>query len=127
MALIIDKKTKDPLQEVGKTKTVDGIKTELHKESPKLDKIESTKKKGFFRTTFEELLKVDWPSAEKTINWSIMVFLFTVIISITLGFFDHIFSAGIGFVECTSPQARGNSTTFDQCGLELADNLTFRN
>jgi hypothetical protein len=56
-----------------------------------------------------------------------MVIIFTVLISLFLGFFDHVFNAGIDFVDCTSPQARGQDTTLEQCGRELGDNLTFRN
>jgi preprotein translocase SecE subunit len=126
MALVIKDKSKDPLKETGKSKTLDGIKSEPQA-SVKPNKIDPTKKKGFFRTTVQELRKVDWPGFKQTFNWSIIVILFTILISITLGFFDHVFNAGIDFVDCTSPQARGQDTTLEQCGRELADNLTFRN
>lgn len=126
MALVIKDKSKDPLKETGKSKTLDGIKTDSQR-PVKTGKIDPTRKKGFIRTTVEELRKVDWPGFSKTANWSIIVIIFTVLISVTLGFFDHIFSAGIDFVDCTSPQGRGENTTLEQCGRELGDNLTFRN
>lgn len=126
MAIVVKDKNKDLLKEVGKNKPLDGIKT-TPKPSTKVEKTDKAKKVGFLKSTLEELKKVDWPGFQKTINWSVIVIIFTFLISVTLGLVDHIFSASINFVDCTSPQGRGNSTTLEECGLDLANELTFRN
>ncbi len=126
MALIIKDKVKDPLQKPAKSKNLDGIKTES-KILPENKQTEKSKRIGFFRSTLDELRQVEWPTFKQTMSWAMVTIIFTIMLSLTLGFFDHVFAAGINFVDCTSPRGRGESTTIAQCSRELVDYLTFRN
>jgi len=64
------------------------------------------KQPGFIKSIFAELAKVEWPSAGYVINWSIVIVIFTVFFSLSLGFIDNIYESGIKFVACTSPEGR---------------------
>ncbi len=82
------------------------------------------KKPGFIKTTIEELRKVNWPGLSYVLRWSSIIILFTVLVSLSLGLFDHIFTGGMKFVDCTSPS--GRKQTVQSCGQELSEYLTFR-
>lgn len=127
MAIIIKSKTGNSLKKTNKSQlTVDGIKTESKLSAPS-DGVAKPAQKGFIKSTIAELRLVSWPSLQQTFKWGVVVILFTVLISMILGFTDHIFSASIKFIDCTSPQGRGSSTTWDECARDLANQLTFRN
>jgi preprotein translocase SecE subunit len=83
------------------------------------------KKTGFITTTIDELKKVNWPGINYVLRWSGVIIMFTVVVALTLGFFDHLFTGGIKFVDCTSPT--GQNQPVKQCGDNLVLYLTFRN
>ncbi|GEM_PF-1253746 len=126
MALIIKNRIKDPLQQSSKSKNLDGVKVGTRTVSDS-EKAQKPKKMSFLSSTICELKRVEWPTFKQTMSWAAVTIVFTIMISLTLGFFDHVFAAGINFIDCTSPRGRGESTTIAQCGRELADYLTFRN
>jgi preprotein translocase SecE subunit len=99
--------------------------TGLKEEQPDTPKAEKNQKKpGFIRTTIEELKKVQWPSFSYVIRWSGIIIMFTVVISLSLGFFDHLFTGSIKFVDCSSPI--GQNQPLQKCGENLVTYLTFR-
>jgi len=103
---------------------LEGKKTDK-KASEKPETIKLEKKPGFFTSTINELKKVEWPGLRYVVNWSLAILLFTAVLSLFLGFADHIFSAGISFANCTSP-ANSDSRTVQECSDELVTKLTFR-
>ncbi len=46
----------------------------------------------FLREAKEELLKVNWPSRQQTINYTLIVIGISIVIAIFLGGLDYIFS-----------------------------------
>lgn len=124
--MAITRTKKDSLVETKLSeKIVTDIKT-TDKETEKNvePKATKTKKPGFIATTIDELRKVRWPSWQYVLRWSGVIILFTFVFSVSLGFFDHAFTGGIKFVDCTSPQSRNQS--IQSCGIELGEFLTFR-
>jgi preprotein translocase SecE subunit len=100
------------------------------KDSDKPKETKSTKKKverkpGFITSTISELRKVEWPGFRYVVNWSLTIIVFTTVFSLVIGFADHIFSAGIGFANCSSP-ANEDSRTVQECADEFVTNITFR-
>jgi preprotein translocase SecE subunit len=82
------------------------------------------KKPGFIKTTIDELKKVEWPKFDYVVRWSGIIIMFTIVIAIALGFFDHLFTGSIKFVDCTSPA--GQNQPLQKCSEDLATYLTFR-
>ena len=78
---------------------------------------------------FEVLSKVKWPTWKQTMGWSLTVFLFTIILSLFLGFFDNIFNGLIGFAECTATLTKQEipDKNFAECSADLGNTLIFRN
>jgi preprotein translocase SecE subunit len=81
--------------------------------------------KGFFKSTIAELKKAQWPSFGYVIRWSMIIILFTGIMSSLLGFFDFTLENMLEFVDCTSPQ--GRSQEVSTCSEELFENMTYQN
>lgn len=81
-------------------------------------------KPSFFRTTIDELKKVEWPRFGYVLRWAGVIVMFSVVIALALGFFDHIFTASIKFVDCTSPT--GKNQPLKDCTRELGEYITFR-
>lgn len=106
------------------SKVVGDVKKSI---SPQPEPIETksttkqTKKKGFLGTTVEELRKVNWPSFQYTVRWSLVIVLFTIVMAIGLGFFDHLFTSGISFVDCFSPN--GRNQLINECSSALGDQI----
>jgi len=112
-------------------KVVSDIKPNEKKPNPKNEKSNSnktkTKKKGFLRTTLEELKKVNWPAKNYVVTWGITVIIFTMVFSLFLGFFDNIFSSGLNYVSCTSAEnSSSNTVDIDDCNKKLIENLTYQ-
>lgn|GEM_PF-1880052 len=82
------------------------------------------KKKSFISTTADELKLVQWPSIGYVLRWSLTIVIFTALFSIVVGFFDHTFSTGVKFADCTSP--KGRAQTVETCGSEAWEIITFR-
>jgi preprotein translocase SecE subunit len=85
---------------------------------------EQPKKAGFFKTTWWELKKVNWPNFSYVVKWSITVIIFAAVFSLFLSFFDHIFNTGLEYLNCTSPE--GGSQDVSTCNQEFFDNLLLR-
>lgn len=106
--------------------------SDIKEESPKPEvketvaekKVKVEKKPGFLRTTFEELRKVDWPSFGYVVRWSSVIILFTIFVALFLGFFDHIFTGTVKFIDCTSIEGRNQNVR--DCGVEFGEYITFR-
>lgn len=81
-------------------------------------------KPSFFRTTIEELKKVEWPKFGYVLRWAGVIVVFSIVIALTLGFFDHVFTASIKFVDCTSPT--GKNQPLKDCTREFGEYITFR-
>jgi preprotein translocase SecE subunit len=82
------------------------------------------KKPSFLATTWEEVKKVNWPTLQYTLGWSVTIILFTAIMSISLGFFDHVFTGSIKFVNCTSPQNEAKS--IGECSQNFLKYITLQ-
>jgi len=125
--MAITRTKKDSLVETKLSeKVVSDIKTATTEPAEK--KVETKavkiKKPGFIASTIDELKKVQWPTLQFVLRWSGVIILFTFVMSMSLGFFDHAFTGSIKFVDCTSPQGRNQSV--QSCGTELGEYLTFR-
>lgn len=46
----------------------------------------------FFKNMFHELKKVTWPSKKELVNYSVVVFIFMIVMGVIIGLFD--FGAG---------------------------------
>jgi len=88
-----------------------------------LDKKSSqkVKKPSFISTTIEELKLVEWPNLDYIWRWASVIIVFTFILAVFMGGIDNIFSGGIKFVDCSSPQS-GKRTT-QECSQEFVKNL----
>ena len=125
-------RTKESLADIqiGENATQGSGKTPLNP-LPK-DKIVSSKpikKRGFLATTIDELRKVNWPTFRYTITWSVIVLIFTVFMSIFMGYFDHLFKNSITYVQCTATyNIEGDKAEKDlhSCNNEYVDTLTFK-
>ncbi len=124
MPIFLDQKTKDPLSKKTNRKVVDAIDKNAKPKPPV--EVTSSNKNSFFTATWKELRQVSWPNWQTTFNWGVITILFTLILSLSLGFFDHLFSAGIYFIDCTSPKGRGDSTTLNQCVEETVNYILFK-
>jgi preprotein translocase SecE subunit len=91
----------------------------------KPEKVRLQKKPGFFASTISELKLVEWPGLRYVINWSLAIIAFTIVMSLILGFADHVFGAGISFANCSSPENTENRTVSD-CSEEFVTKITFR-
>jgi len=97
-------------------------KKDLKKEANKPKK-QPQKKTGFITTTIEELKKVIWPNFSYVVNWTIVIIIFTLVFSLSLSFFDHVFGRSVTFVNCTSPQGQGQD--LGECVQNFGRNLIF--
>ena len=97
-------------------------RTDLKKDASKSKK-QSQKKKGFLITTIEELKKVTWPNFSYVVNWTMVIVVFTLVFSLSLSFFDHVFGRSVTFVNCTSPQGQGQD--LGECVQNFGRNLIF--
>jgi len=123
MPVFLNQKIKDPISKKTNRKVVDINKSAKSKSSVETT---NTEKGNFLVATWKELKRVDWPSWQTTLSWGVITILFTLILSLSLGFFDHFFSAGIYFIDCTSPKGRGDSTTLNQCIEETTNYILFK-
>ncbi len=123
MPVFLNQKIKDPISKKINRKVVDINKSTKSKPSVETT---DTEKGNFLVATWKELKQVDWPNWQTTFNWGVITVLFTLILSLSLGFFDHLFSAGIYFIDCTSPKGRGDSTTLNQCIEETVNYILFK-
>jgi len=86
------------------------------------------KKPGFLATTFDELRKVEWPTRRYTFNWSVVIILFTVFISLFMGLVDHTFTSGVRFATCTSTlNAENRESGVRDCANSFGEDILFRN
>ncbi|MEM1312756.1 MAG: preprotein translocase subunit SecE [Patescibacteria group bacterium] len=83
-----------------------------------------SKKPRLFQSIVEELRKVRWPGPKYVLRWSGIIIMFTAVISLSLGFFDHLFTGGIKFVDCSSEI--GQNQPLQRCSENLVNYLTFR-
>lgn len=89
-----------------------------------------THKKGFLKTTIQELKKVDWPSFKYTVTWGGVVIIFTIIMSLALGTFDHVFKSGMNYVDCTAnykTEKDAADKDYKECAQDTIDSLVFKN
>ncbi len=81
----------------------------------------TVKKPNFFQTTLEELKMVKWPTWKYVYKWASIILLFTLVMSVSLGAFDKLFTTGVKFVDCTS--VVGKKQSIGECGTEFWTNL----
>jgi preprotein translocase SecE subunit len=90
------------------------------------------KKRGFLASTVDELKKVEWPSLKYTVNWSIVIVIFTILFSLSVGIIDNVFQSGIKYVSCTAENSTADKSTDDkntrlgECNTDLIKGLSFR-
>jgi preprotein translocase SecE subunit len=91
------------------------------------------KKQGFIASTIEEMKKVEWPSFKYTVNWSVIIVIFTTFFALSIGLIDHVFDSGLKYVQCTanittaaSNDKDENNNRFKDCGTDLVKNISFR-
>lgn len=91
------------------------------------------KKQGFFASTIEEMKKVEWPSFRYTLNWSVIIIIFTTFFALSIGFIDHVFDSSLKYVQCTanittaaSNDKDENNNRFRDCNTDLVKNISFR-
>lgn len=91
------------------------------------------KKQGFFASTIEEMKKVEWPSFRYTLNWSVIIIIFTAFFALSIGFIDHVFDSSLKYVQCTanittvaSNDKDENNNRFRDCNTDLVKNISFR-
>jgi preprotein translocase SecE subunit len=102
-------------------KQVETKKSELNLKKPE-------QKKGFLRSTLYELTKVEWPSMQYTVRWSAFIILFTIFISLFLGYVDQVFTSGITFIDCTKPLVTDDKgdNLLQKCTTDFFNDVTFR-
>ncbi len=92
--------------------------------------IPSGKRSGFIGSTIDELKKVEWPTLRYVLNWSAVIICFSALFAVSLGFFDHIFTGSIKFVDCTSTGFRNEQTDkqkkLGECGQQLGEYIAFK-
>lgn len=92
-------------------------------------KSQKEKKAGFIKTTIAELKKVEWPTWKYTVTWVGIVIVFTIVMSIALGFFDHIFKTNMEYINCTSSykiEPEVADKDYKECTQNLFNNLILR-
>ncbi len=57
-----------------------------------------TKAKQYFIDAYAELKKVSWPNKQQTINYTILVILMTVGVSLFFAALDYFFNIGLSFL-----------------------------
>lgn len=92
---------------------------------PKEKAIKNTQKKGFFRSTWEELKLVQWPTWQYTLKWAGIVVLFTLILTVFIGGVDKLFQSGFNYASCTARYYQGTGgSDYEQCGREFLQSFT---
>ncbi|MBC7472481.1 MAG: preprotein translocase subunit SecE [candidate division SR1 bacterium] len=91
------------------------------------------KKPGFLASTIEEMKKVEWPSFKYTVNWSVIIIIFTTFFALSIGLIDHVFDSSLKYVQCTanittaaSNDKDENNNRFKDCNTDLVKNISFR-
>lgn len=88
------------------------------------EKIQFTKKTGFLRSAIAELRLVQWPSWNYTLSWSLIVLLFTLILTTFVGGVDQVFKSASQYATCTSKAYKGTGgSNYNQCLREFGQNL----
>jgi preprotein translocase SecE subunit len=116
MSLIQSKESLSDVQIAGNARQVPATSTPL----PPAKKEKKVKKQGFIGSTFAELKKVQWPSFRYTSSWSVVVVLFTVVLSLLMGTCDKVFQDSIEYIQCRT------NTTASICDTQLKNHLLFR-
>jgi preprotein translocase SecE subunit len=102
-------------------KQVETKKSDLGLKKPEL-------KKGLIKSTLFELSKVEWPSFKYTLRWSEIIIIFTIFISLFIGYADQVFTSGISFVDCTKPLVGKDAekNVLSGCSTDFINSVTFR-
>mgnify|MGYP003394427544 CR=1 FL=1 len=72
----------------------------------------------YLKDTRSELNHVAWPTRLQTIVYTILVILISILISLYLGFFDFLFTSGLGKAVNALPQQVAPAASLD--AIELA-------
>jgi preprotein translocase SecE subunit len=114
------------------------VDTQLNSSSQMVDKSKKdseldgkrVKKSSFISSTVDEMKKVSWPSFRYVVNWSCVIICFSALFAVSLGFFDHIFTGGIKFVDCTSTGYKNEQTDkqkkLNECSQQFGDYIVFK-
>ena len=90
----------------------------------------SSRASGFIGSTINELKKVEWPTLRYVLNWSAVIICFSALFAVSLGFFDHVFTGSIKFVDCTSTGFRNEQTDkqkkLGECSQQLGEYIAFK-
>jgi preprotein translocase SecE subunit len=113
------------------------VAAQIKPNEDKLKKTPKAKKQGLIRafisSTWQELLKVEWPSWEYTRNWSAVIVIFTFIFALSVGLIDNVFNSSLKYINCTasitsapSDDSSKDKEKFGDCNSSLVKNLSFR-
>lgn len=97
--MAMNRETKRLLQRQGQLKE-DGTPTASRRQTPAANapREPRTKPRQFVREVNAELRKVAWPTRNETINLSIVVFIFLVLLTILIFGFDWVFSKSVMWI-----------------------------
>jgi preprotein translocase SecE subunit len=100
------------------------------KENGEIIDRKNTSKTGFIGSTIDELKKVTWPTFRYVLNWSAVIICFTALFAVSLGLFDHIFTGGVKFVDCTSTGFKNEQTDkqkkVGECTQQFGNYVVFK-
>lgn len=74
----------------------------------------------YIKDTRSELNHVAWPTRVQTIIYTILVIAISLVVSLYLGFFDFLFTNGLGRIVESLPQQPSQEVPFDLEGLDIA-------
>jgi preprotein translocase SecE subunit len=96
---------------------------QLENKSPNTIKSsDGSPKSGFLATTMQELKLVEWPSFGYVVKWSLVIIVFTLVLSLFIYNIDRVFKGGLEFFNCHS----GNETA-KNCLKEYGQSLVNKN
>lgn len=97
--MAMNRETKRLLQKQGQI-TEDGSPKASRRPapSPNAPKEPRTKPRQFFREVNAELRKVAWPTRSETLNLSLVVLVFLVLMTALIAGFDYVFSKAVLFI-----------------------------
>lgn len=72
----------------------------------------------YIKDTRSELNHVAWPTRVQTIVYTVLVIILSLLISLYLGFFDFVFTSGLGQVVEMLPQQ--SAQPFDVSNVEIS-------
>jgi len=97
--MAMNRETKRRLQKAGQVDE-EGNPTSSRRQapSPNAPREPRTKPRQFVREVNDELRKVAWPTRSETLNLSLIVFVFLIIMTAIIAGMDYVFSEGVFWI-----------------------------